>query len=409
MAHFFRLILWLCFLVGPVASFAQTCSRGSVNYASVSLGSNVLFYYGGSLGVAFDVAAASACRGEYQWNSGTPRCLVAEAPYIPPYAPAVVSITSGLSWSGPECDPPPVDEQQALCNGLQGIETYGTVTGSAAPGSSSCNAVGCMATFAGTIIRVKNAAGQYVTEGAMTFTNQKCTFSPETGSVQDTCPGGTVGEVNGLTVCVNFDPKTNTIESVKATTSTTANGSGTTTATSTTNTTCSNGSCNSTTTTVINNNGTTSNETKTSDEPQSDFCSKNPNDPQCSKDGSFSGACAAGFVCTGDAIQCAVAREVHARNCSLFEANSIERSLYDSEKNKTGVQTGVPENVSIGPASFDTSDAIGGGSCIADKSVTIAGSSISIPFSSVCGHLAILGNVLLAVSFLLAVRIVTRG
>lgn len=69
----------------------------------------------------------------------------------------------------------------------------------------------------------------------------------------------------------------------------------------------------------------------------------------------------------------------------------------------------MPENVSIGPASFDTSDAIGGGSCIADKSVTIAGSSISIPFSSVCGHLAILGNVLLAVSFLLAVRIVTRG
>lgn len=409
-AHLLRLIAFLS-LAFVSSAHAQSCSRGVVNYSSFSLGSNTTFYYGGDAGIAFDAAAASACRGEYQWNSGTPRCLVAEAPYVPPYAPANVSITAGLSWSGVECSPPVVDEQQQLCNSLNGTETYGTVSGNMAPGSSACNASGCMATFAGTVLRVKDASGQYVTEGAMTFTDQKCTFSADTGATEDTCPGGTSGEVNGVTVCVNFDPKTNTIESVKATTSTTANGSGTATATSTSTTTCSNGSCNSTTTTVINNNGTTSSETKTTDEPQSDFCAKNPKDPQCTDEGSFSGSCAGGFTCTGDAVQCALAREVHAQNCKL-NATTDESALYDLSKGKEGNQTtDLPGNGehTFGPVSFDQSDALGGGTCITDLTLEVLGNSVTLPTSNVCPYLLWLRSALLAIGAILWIVIVFRS
>lgn len=307
--------------------------------------------------------------------------------------------------------PPPPDDQQLLCNSLSGTETYGTVSGSAAPGSSACNASGCMATFSGTVLRVKDASGQSVTEGAMTFTDQKCTFSADTGATEDTCPGGTTGEVNGVSVCVNFDPKTNTVESIKATTSTTANGSGTTTATSTSTTTCSNGSCKSTTTTTINNNGTTSSETKTTDEPQSDFCAKNPKDPQCTDEGSFTGSCAGGFTCTGDAVQCALAREVHAQNCKL-NATTDESALYDLSKGKEGNQTtDLPGNGehTFGPASFDQSDALGGGTCINDLTLEVLGNSVTLPTSNVCPYLLWLRSALLAIGAILWIVIVFRS
>lgn len=410
MAHLFRLIAFALALIASPVVHAD--ANGSCEGRRVYGGA-----YSGPMGCAAACAWLAQGVTEAQGNTftgvfhlATGSCEISGGPSF--YAH--YTTTGGPFWwvyALPDAPPPP-DDQQLLCNSLNGTETYGTVSGSAAPGSSACNASGCMATFSGTVLRVKDASGQSVTEGAMTFTDQKCTFSADTGSTEDTCPGGTTGEVNGRTVCVNFDPKTNTIESVKATTSTTANGSGTVTATSTTTTTCSNGSCNTTSTTVVNNNGTTSSETKTTDEPQSDFCAKNPTDPQCTDEGSFTGACAAGFSCSGDAIQCAVAREQHVRNCALFDATSDEAALYTSEKNKAGNQTtGLPGNdaVSVGPSSFDTSDALGGGSCIGDKSITVAGRVVVIPFSNVCEYLAALGNVLLAVSFLYAARIVTRG
>lgn len=303
---------------------------------------------------------------------------------------------------------PVVDEQQELCNALKGTETYGTVKGSASPGSSSCNAVGCTAVFAGTVIRVKDAQGQYVTEGAMTFTDQVCTFSPDTGSTEDTCPGGTEGQVNGVSVCVSYDPNLNTIESVKSTTSTTANASGTSTVTTSQTTTCSNGSCNTTSTTVVNVNGTPTTETKTTQEPQTDYCAKNPNDAQCKDDGAFSGSCGGGFTCSGDAVQCAMAREQHARACQLFDGQSDERAAYEAAKNAGPVTVPGP-TMAITPASFDTSNPLGAGSCISDVEVVVWGSSISLPFSTVCGSLEYLRAVLLAVSFLIAIRIVARG
>lgn len=126
---------------------------------------------------------------------------------------------------------------------------------------------------------------------------------------------------------------------------------------------------------------------------------------------SFGGSCMAGFVCEGDAVQCAIAREQHRRNCVMFNDPSPESLLYEANKNKTGNQTGDnPNNETVSLAGrIDTSDALGGGACISDLNVTVWGQSLTLPFSTICPSLAMLGNLLVAVSMLLAARIVTRG
>lgn len=127
--------------------------------------------------------------------------------------------------------------------------------------------------------------------------------------------------------------------------------------------------------------------------------------------GGFGGSCMAGFACDGDAIQCAIAREQYTRNCKLFDDKSPESDLYYANKGKEGNQTGdLPGNETISlQGRIDTSDALGGGSCFGDLGVTVWGTSVTLPLSSLCQYLAMLGNILVAVSMLMAARIVTRG
>lgn len=128
---------------------------------------------------------------------------------------------------------------------------------------------------------------------------------------------------------------------------------------------------------------------------------------------SFGGSCKSNFTCEGDAIQCAIAKEQHIRACKMFDDPSDESQLYDQHKGKEGNQTDdLPGNDTVslsGGGMIDTSDALGGGSCIADKTVTVWNRSVTLPFSQVCADLAMFGNLLVAVSMLLAGRIVTRG
>lgn len=140
------------------------------------------------------------------------------------------------------------------------------------------------------------------------------------------------------------------------------------------------------------------------------FCKENPDLPICKKS-SFGGSCAANFTCDGDAIQCAIAKEQHIRACKLFDDPSPESQLYEANKGKEGNQTGDnPNNETVSLAGrIDTSDALGGGSCISDLNVTVWGRSLTLPLSTICPSLAMFGNLLVAVSMLLAARIVTRG
>ena len=144
---------------------------------------------------------------------------------------------------------------------------------------------------------------------------------------------------------------------------------------------------------------------------QEQFCAENPESPLCVK-GEFSGTCGSGFQCKGDAIQCAIARDQHVRACKLFDDESPESALYNANKGKTGNQTGdLPGNETISLAGrIDSSDALSAGSAgVSDLNVTVWGQSITLPFSMINSYLEYLGYLLVAVSFLLAFRIVARG
>ena len=126
----------------------------------------------------------------------------------------------------------------------------------------------------------------------------------------------------------------------------------------------------------------------------------------------FGGSCMSGFACEGDAVQCAIAKEQHRRACKLFDDKSAESDLYNANKGKTGNQTGdLPGNEAINIAGRISSvDALGAGSSgVADLNVTVMGQSITLPFSMINPYLEYMGYLLVAVSFLLAFRIVARG
>ncbi|KQB57054.1 MULTISPECIES: hypothetical protein [Acidovorax] len=118
-----------------------------------------------------------------------------------------------------------------------------------------------------------------------------------------------------------------------------------------------------------------------------------------------------GFGCEGDAIFCAIAKEQHRRACKLFDDKSAESDLYDKEKGKEGEQTkDLPGNKEESMANrISTANAFGGGQCIRDLNIVVVGKSVTLPMSKICPSLEIIGNIMVAVSLLLAIRIVGRG
>lgn len=172
------------------------------------------------------------------------------------------------------------------------------------------------------------------------------------------------------------------------------------------------------TTTVGGQSRTTCTKTATGSttEAQSSFCQKNSKDKQCGGDGAdtaFGGTCAAGFkAISDDAVLNAMAEEQYRRNCEMLRTDTEPSQWAQQEGQRTDDRTSTnPHNqtVSIGPSSFDTSDALGGGSCNLNKTIVVRGLTVTLPFDNICSSLAMLGNVLLAISFLLAARIVGRG
>lgn len=147
------------------------------------------------------------------------------------------------------------------------------------------------------------------------------------------------------------------------------------------------------------------------EKPKQQFCEENPDSPLCVK-GEFGGSCASGFQCKGDAVQCAIAREQHKRMCEFFTERTPQSDLFNREKDKEGNQTeNLPGNETVNLANtISTADALGVAPAgLQDLQLTVWGQSVTLPISNLNPYLAILGNVLLAVSFLIAARIIGRG
>lgn len=160
------------------------------------------------------------------------------------------------------------------------------------------------------------------------------------------------------------------------------------------------GSCTTTTTTVTHgSDGTSKTGTDSKTEPKDSFCAKNPGDPQCKeKESSIGGSCAA-VSCTGDAIQCAIAREQAKRGCEFFGDSPESTAGHGFAKEAQpamGEARGEVHEVDIG-GRF-TSSAVNpfSSSCPGD---VVTGSFV-IPLSEGCGVLQMLGHLLVAFTVL---------
>lgn len=96
-----------------------------------------------------------------------------------------------------------------------------------------------------------------------------------------------------------------------------------------------------------------------------------------------------------------------------MNAVTAESALYDASKVKTGDQTGnLPgnETKAITSADIDQTNAIVGGTCIADRTINInfivTTSTLVLPFSSICPLLDYFRLVLIALGFFIAYRII---
>lgn len=143
---------------------------------------------------------------------------------------------------------------------------------------------------------------------------------------------------------------------------------------------------------------------------------KNPGNGTGDGDGNgsgFGGSCGGGFTCTGDAVQCAMAKEQYSKNCKIFEPQGTqEESAYAAGKGQTGNVTGDnPNNAEVAVGEGISGDSIVGGSGAGmhDVSITVMGQSINVEFSKVNPYLGMIGNVMLLVAWVLAFRIVGRG
>lgn len=243
------------------------------------------------------------------------------------------------------------------------------------------------------------------------------------------CSNGYQGSVNGVSTCipnvgkngVDFSPSKTTEEDANKIVETTEEYR------------CEGGKCTTTTTTVTTDKSTnaTTTETKTKEQTDKDFCKDPKNSEKCNQDGSpkyggngsgdddddggksFGGSCSAGFQCSGDALQCAMAREQHKRNCALFEdrAGISEIGDYEAAKSSAGDGAigGGGGSVNVSDMGGGADEFLGAASCPPDRTINGPGWEVSIPYSKLCPYLEYFGYIFMAVCGLVAVRIFISG
>jgi hypothetical protein len=453
---FQRLILALLLLLGAGVAYGYPATNGTeyqipgipaTKGATLPLVcSNNFYWFSGSYGswaVVDDTAPAPYFQGKscvLGFNGGpTPTASsYARKDYF--QILTVLQCTAGgtLSGSACVCATGEVDTgtscsnlQQQACTLANTTKADTWVTGTGAiplPGATICLDNGCNGTFEGGIKATNNVTKVTTWEGRATYTGATCTYNPDAPNAPkpDSCPNGQTGEINGVFVCLPYNSDLNTMEST-ATKSTTTSGTstssqgGTPTSTTTTSTdksttTCTGSACTTTTTTTTTKgDGSSSEETKTETSTRDAHCQKNPADAVCkAAEGSrFAGSCQSGFSCSGDAAMCAIAQGVYQQKCALIDGPTTptsEQGAYAAAKaGGTGYELDkLP--ISVSQANFSSANSLGvGGQCVSDLPIVVWGTSVLLPISKVCPHLATLGTIMLALSWLMAAVIVGKG
>ncbi|MFY9317521.1 MAG: hypothetical protein WAO95_18435 [Burkholderiales bacterium] len=289
------------------------------------------------------------------------------------------------------------------------------------PATSSPGAGAC---YNGTLYDYQTASNQFAIGGVQQWcgptqsSGQPCTASTPQGATGSptSCPAGQVpGTINGQTVCLGAGDA-NPAQKVETTTTTTTNAQGQPTGTATTTTTTKDTGTGSTvTTTTRNPDGTATTRTdnvgpNTSKPDVQRFCEQNPDASICKKS-TWGGACGA-FACDGDAVQCAIAREVYQRNCALFDAPTALSTL--GNQVSSGADPQASQNPALeanrtttsltGSISQDTFLAPGG---LADQQFVVSPRlTVTLPWSQLNYYLSIMGAIVVAFALVFAARIV---
>lgn len=287
------------------------------------------------------------------------------------------------------------------------------------------------------------AQGSYVTNSfsCTSGTTSTGTVSPtgSTTTAPDTCPTGqTLGQVNGVNLCLASgtptnpnapptttkipDTKTSTTDpttGVNTTTTTTQNGDGTQTTTTTT--TNPDGSS----TTVAN----TTNPDGTPTDPLKGFCQANPTSPICSgqnpfckdnpdaticKKSSISASCG-GFTCDGDAVQCEIAQEQYTKNCQLFTTTTTQSDLGNAVAGGADPQNATIQSM-LNPTATDLSTAFQSAqgsrwlssADLPPINMAVMGRNFTMDTSNISMFLRYIGYILVAGASIVAIRMVAN-
>ncbi len=280
------------------------------------------------------------------------------------------------------------------------------------------------ACYNGTLYDYQTASNQFAIDGVQQWcgpaqsSGQPCTATtPQAAtSTPTSCPAGQVpGLINGQTVCLGAGDS-NPAQKVETTTMTTTNAQGQATGTtSTTTTTTNTGTGSTVTTTTRNPDGTSTTQTQnagpnTSKPDMERFCDQNPDASICKKS-SWGGTCGA-FACDGDAVQCAIAREMYQRDCTLFETQTSLSTL--GNQVASGADPQASQNPALeanrqttslsGSISQDTFLSQGG---LGDQQIVVSPSlTVTLPWSQLNQYLSYMGAIVVAFAMIFAARIV---
>lgn len=263
--------------------------------------------------------------------------------------------------------------------------------------------------------------GPFKTTGDACNSNGAGVPPPEENKPLKCSAGMCSGTVNGVEICV----KCNSYETVNQNTTTTTNADGSKTETSQLGDTwCGLKECKWTveTTTVtrdaagnIISGPATTKEEKTEDKQS--YCEKNPESKQCKEteinEASGGETCAAEPICQGDAIQCMMVKQQWKTRC-IFDTENAMSALGGQ------LIAGSDPDAHLHPAalanrtqidltnSIDQSRFLSGGG-LQDKTFSAMGQTFVIPFSRMNSWLQMFGNILVAITMILAARIVVGG
>lgn len=239
---------------------------------------------------------------------------------------------------------------------------------------------------------------------------------PEPDQTPPGCaPNQQPGTVQGVPVCINKPPPPPTDSTdTKTETKPTPDG-GTKETTTTTNTTVNNTTNTTTTTTTVttvikdaagNVTGTTT-DTSSVVQDSAGYCKENPGAEVCGEGGGqWAGGCDdPGRVmheCKGDPIQCAIAEQTLRTRCALAASDEVVQAFKDMvEFDGTGEGEGLDRKEISVPETLDVVE-IGGGVGLVDKSYTIMGRTITVPFSAINTYLDIFGAAMMMIAWIVA-------